>query len=119
MEEAAYMELVVRELHRKTSAATLTWTVGKTRLSAEAGPIEATIKFKDQGSDSAIWDMVVVTNPVGTGITFLRHPSDPLAKYGFSVSSETLRQLDELFDQLVLEPRRKQFEAALAELRRA
>ena len=119
MNEREYGEFVVEQVYAKTMQNRLKWQVERDHLSAEPlKSIRVRIRFKDDGPDSAVWENAFISNPVGDGTTMITNPNGPSARYASQVGSETVRQIDEIFTRLILEPRRKQFDAALAELAR-
>ncbi len=118
MDEKAYAETVIQETYTRTLAGKLKWEIGDKWLKAAlTRSIKVSLSFEDLGPDSAAWKTVSITNPVGSGSTFLTSPNEKLAKYApFFVSAESLGKIDKLFDLLMLEPRRKQFAAAMEDL---
>jgi hypothetical protein len=118
LDAKTFAEKVIAEVYKRTLEDKLVWKVDKDSMKAEpTDSIHVRVRFEDKGPASAKWTGVTITNPVGSGITFFDHPKEPVARLApFEVSQETLSRLDQLFEKLVLEPRRKRFESAMAEL---
>lgn len=80
--------------------------------------IGVSIKYKDDGPDAAIWEFLLVKHPVGKDSTMIGNPGlakSLLAK--LNASGSMLDQVNEIFRHVVLDPRRKEFEVAMKELR--
>ena len=120
MDEQEYVELVVAQVYAKTMENRLKWQVEWDLLTAEpVKSIQIRIRYKSKGPDSAVWDSAFITSPVDGESSMITNPEGPSGRLATKTGSATLQQIDEIFARFVLEPRRKQFEAALAELKRA
>jgi hypothetical protein len=118
LETVKFAETVIGQVHAKTLQGGLTWEINRDRVAAEPTPnIRVTINFDDDGPDSAIWQNVMITHPVGVGVTLLGNSASPKAKLFVQVKSgKMLDQINEIFRYVLLEPRKKEFEAAMKEL---
>jgi hypothetical protein len=118
LETLKFAETVIGQVHAKTLQGCLAWEIARSRVAAEpTSNIQMTINFDDDGPDSAIWQNVMIKNPVGEGVTILGNPASPKAKLFVQVKSgKMLDQINEIFRNAVLEPRKKEFEAAMKEL---
>ena len=120
MEKLKYAETAIEQVHIKTFRGDLPWQCSRDRVSADPTPgIRVSIRFDDEGTNSAIWERVVITHPVGEDITMLGNPSS--AKSGLCqliAAGQTLDRVNEIFCYVLLDPREREFEAAMKELRK-
>jgi hypothetical protein len=114
------LEMVIDQVHEKTFRGDLEWRSSGDSVRAEPTPaIVVGFKFYDDGPDSAVWEYVYVTHPVGKDMTMLGNPASTKTRLIESkASGKTLVKLDDLFRHVLLEPRKKQFEDAMKELRK-
>ena len=121
MEKLKYAETVIEQAHSRTCRGELEWIAGRTWIQAKLTPeIQVSIKYKDDGPDSAIWDNVMISHPVGRGLTFVGNPASPDVRYfEFVAVGPTLDRVNEIFRQVFLEPRHQQFEAVMKALCKA
>jgi hypothetical protein len=118
LETLKFAETVIGQVHAKTLQGGLAWEVDRGRVAAEPTTnIQVTINFDDDGPDSAIWQNVIIKHPVGEGVTILGNPASPKANLFVQVKSgKMLDQINEIFRYVLVEPRKKEFEAAMREL---
>jgi hypothetical protein len=118
LEQNEYAETVIEHLHRKTFREGLEWQRRDSSVSAQPTPaITVSIHFYDDGPNSALWDYVYMSYPVGKDAAMLWNPASKRARLAPTLASgKTLVQLDEIVRHTLLEPRRKEFEAAMKEL---
>ena len=63
---------------------------------------------------TAVWEYVMITHPVGKGMTMIGNPASEKAQFHrIKASGRTLDQANEIFRHVLLEPRKKEFEAAM------
>jgi hypothetical protein len=69
LENLKYAETVIEQAHSRTCRGELEWIAGRTWIEAKLTPeIEVSIKYKDDGPDSATWDKVMISHSVGRGL---------------------------------------------------
>jgi hypothetical protein len=118
MDKSKYAETVIAEAYKRSMAGTLKWRVERNYiLAALAAKIEVTIHYFDQGPDSAHWEYATVNSPVNRELTMLGNPQVPKAKYcDIQAKGEVLNQLNQIFRQMLLDPRTRGFESAIKKL---
>jgi hypothetical protein len=118
LEKLIFVETVIAHVRSKTLEGKLKWKSSVSSITAEpTAAIYVMINFNDDGIDSAIWESVMIKHPVGKGVTALGNPaSDKSRLYDPITFTETLNQMNEIFRYVLLEPRKKEFEAAMKEL---
>jgi len=118
LEKLKYAETVIEQVHIKTFRDELKWELGRDSISAEpTSAIRIFIKFDDDGPDSAVWEYILVGHPVGKDSTMLGNPVSARARLcSLLASGRTLDQLNDIFRHALLEPRKREFEAAMKEL---
>lgn len=118
MENLTYAETVIEQVHMKTFRGGLKWRCNRDSVSADpTTAINVSFKFDDDGPDSAIWEYVMITHPVGKDMTMIGNPASPKARFCQIIASgRTLDQANEIFRHILLEPRKKEFEAAMKAL---
>jgi hypothetical protein len=121
LENLKYAETVIEQAHSRTCRGELEWIAGRTWIEAKLTPeIEVSIKYKDDGPDSATWDRVMISHPVGRGFTLVGNPASPDVRYfEFVAGGPTLDRVNEIFRQVFLGPRQQQFEAVMKTLSKA
>jgi len=118
MEKLTFAETVIERAHYKTLRGELQWKINASSVTVELTPaIYVMFNFDDDGPDSATWESIMIKHPVGKGMTILGNPGGPKARlYDGTIPAETLNQLNEIFRYVLLDPRQKDFEAAMKEL---
>ena len=118
MENVEYAEIVIEQVHKKTFRGDLKWQISGESVRAEPTPaITVSFKFYDDGPDSAVWEYVYVSHPVGKDAVMLGNPASAKARLISTMASErALVQLNDIFRHVALEPRKTQFEDAMKEL---
>lgn len=115
MEKREYAQAVIAEAHKRTTAGVLKWRVERTFITATLiGKIEILISFADVGPDSAQWEFVSIDSPVSPERTVIRNPE--VSKYPDQVTDASLDQMNQIFHQVLLDPRRKEFEEIMKKL---
>ena len=118
MDGKTYADLVVKEVHKRAFSGKLECSIRDRAMTAKlGGPVELTMMFKDKEVDSAEWEFVSIQNPVGIGSTTMGNSAkDKNLSRDISLSPELQKLLDEIFELLVLQPRRKQAAAILKQI---
>lgn len=120
MESVEFFETVIEQVYKRTVSGDLEWKCTQDSVRAEpTGAITVGIKFYDDGPDSAIWEYAYATHPVGKDMTMLGNPDSKKARLiQILASGKTLVQLNDIFNRVLLEPRKRQFEEAIKELQK-
>jgi hypothetical protein len=121
LEKLKYAEIVIEEVHSKTIHGGLQWKDNKRSVSAQPIPaIDASIYYTDEGPDAAIWEYVLIGHPVGKDMTMIGNPASPKANLcQLKATGQMLDQVNEIFRQVLLDPRKTEFEAAIKQLHEA
>jgi hypothetical protein len=76
--------------------------------------IDVSIYYLDEGPDAAIWDYAMIGHPVGKDMTMIGNPASPTAYlYAIKAGGQMLDQLNQIFRRVLLDPRKREFEAAM------
>jgi hypothetical protein len=118
LEQLEYAETVIEQVHIRTLRGDLVWECFENRISADpVSSIKVLIRFEDEEVNSAIWEHVLISHPVGKALTMLGNPSSAKAHLNrFLATGQTLDRVNAIFRHVLLEPREKAFEAAMKEL---
>lgn len=118
MDKIEYAATVIAAVHAQTIQGKLPWRTNPGMVVAEpTSTIMVMIGFEDDGPDSAVWESVMIKHPVGKGITILGNLASSKSRlYEPITSAQTLAQVNEVFRYVLLEPRKREFEAAMKEL---
>ena len=118
MEKIKYAEIVIKEVHSRTTHGALKWENNQHSITAQPTPaIGVSIEYLDDGPDGATWEYVMITHPVGTARTMIGNPSSSKAHLTAMVADgDMLDQLNEIFGLVLLDPRKKDFDIAIKQL---
>jgi len=118
VEKQEYIAVVVEKVHRRTLAGKQKWTDRNKYVTAELVPsIEVSFAYKDRGPDSAVWEYYAIKSPVGTDMSLIANPNGSKAgMYEPAGSDVVLEQMHEIFNHVVLAPRRNEFAAKMKQL---
>lgn len=118
MEKVKYAEIVAADAFKRTRAGNLKWRVERNYIMASViGTIEVTIHYYDQGPDSAQWEYASISSPVNRDLTIVGNPREPKAKFcEIQAQGVILDQLNQIFLQVLLDPRAQEFEDAMKKL---
>jgi hypothetical protein len=118
LERLEYAKLVIQEVHRRTIHGEFEWKVSERSITAQpTAAIEVSISYLDEGPDAAIWDYIMIGHPVGKGSTMVGNPASPKAEYcQTKAAGQMLDQMNDIFLRVLLDPRKRDFEAAIKQL---
>jgi hypothetical protein len=118
MQLLQFVQEVLEKVHAQTLAGGLKWKCYSDYVIAEPSPtISVKINFEDLGPDSAIWKSVFIKHPVGKGITMLGNPAAGRSIFDPIPAGRMLDQVNDIFRHVLLDPRRREFEAEMDHLR--
>lgn len=120
MEKLKYAEIVIKEVHSRTTQGTLKWEDKNhvSLIAAQPTPaIGVSIRYVDNGPDGATWEYAKITHPVGIDETMIGNPASSRARSAEVLAdSDMLEQLNEIFRLVLLDPRQRDFEVAMKQL---
>jgi hypothetical protein len=114
-----YAEIVIEQVHMRTIQGKLQWENSQDWVRANPTPaIGMSIKYQDDGPDAAIWEFALIKHPVGKDSTMIGNPASANSRIvKLNATGSMLDQMNEIFRHVVLDPREKEFEEAMKQLR--
>ena len=117
MEKIKYAEIVIKEVHSRTTHGALKWENNQHSITAQPNQaIRVSINYVDDVPDAATWEYVMITHPVGNAMTMIGNPSFSKTRAELLADGEMLDQLNEIFRLVLLDPRKREFEVAMKQL---
>ena len=109
---------MIQKVISKTTNGELQWEDrGRSITAQPITAIAVSICYLDDGPDAAIWDYVTIGHPVGSDMTIIGNPASPTAYlYAIKAGGQMLDQLNEIFRRVLLDARKREFEAAMKRL---
>jgi hypothetical protein len=119
LEPLKFAEIVIEQAHKGTLQGRLQWENSPDWVRANPTPaIGVSIKYKDDGPDAAVWEFLLIKHPVGKDSTMVGNPGSATSRIvALTASGPMLDQVNEIFRHVVLNPRKKEFEVAMKQLR--